>query len=99
MNNIKLSVLELATICKNSDASEAIARAVSGAQLAEKLGYHRIWLAEHHNMPHIASSATSVLIGHIASERDYIRVGSGGIMLPDHTLVVVVEQFRTLESI
>jgi len=99
MNNIKLSVLELATICKNSDASEAIARAVSGAQLAEKLGYHRIWLAEHHNMPHIASSATSVLIGHIAGKTDHIRVGSGGIMLPNHTPLVIAEQFGTLESI
>src|SRR5690606_35001199 len=99
MNNIKLSVLELATICKNSDASKAIARAVSGAQLAEKLGYHRIWLAEHHNMPHIASSATAVLIGHIAGRTTDIRVGSGGIMLPNHTPLVIAEQFGTLESI
>jgi luciferase family oxidoreductase group 1 len=99
MGNTKISVLELATICKNSDATEAIQRAVSGAQLAEKLGYHRIWLAEHHNMPHIASSATSVLIGHIAGKTDHIRVGSGGIMLPNHTPLVVAEQFGTLESI
>lgn len=99
MNKTKLSLLELATICKNSNATEAIQRAVSGAQLVEKLGYHRIWLAEHHNMPHIASSATAVLIGHIAGKTNHIRVGSGGIMLPNHTPLVVAEQFGTLESI
>lgn len=99
MNGIKLSALELATICKNSNPSEAIERAVVGAQCIEKLGYHRIWLAEHHNMPHIASSATSVLIGHIAGKTSHIRVGSGGIMLPNHTPLVVAEQFGTLESI
>lgn len=99
MKKIRLSALELATICKNSNASEAIQRAVQGAQHIEKLGYHRIWLAEHHNMPHIASSATAVLIGHIAEKTTYIRVGSGGIMLPNHTPLVVAEQFGTLESI
>lgn len=99
MNKIKLSALELATICKNSNASEAIKRAVVGAQHIENLGYHRIWLAEHHNMPHIASSATAVLIGHIAGNTTQIRVGSGGIMLPNHTPLVVAEQFGTLESI
>ncbi|NGM61822.1 LLM class flavin-dependent oxidoreductase [Sphingobacterium sp. SGG-5] len=99
MTAIKLSLLELATICKNSDATAAIARAVEGAQYIEKRGYHRIWLAEHHNMPHIASSATAVLIGHIAGKTNHIRVGSGGIMLPNHTPLVVAEQFGTLESI
>ncbi len=98
MEKIKLSALELATICKNSNASEAIQRAVKGAQHIENLGYHRIWLAEHHNMPHIASSATAVLIGHIAGKTSKIRVGSGGIMLPNHTPLVVAEQFGTLES-
>ena len=99
MGKIALSALELATICKNSDASQAIARAVTGAQHIEQLGYKRIWLAEHHNMPHIASSATSVLIGHIAGKTNSIRVGSGGIMLPNHTPLVIAEQFGTLESI
>lgn len=99
MDKLKLSALELATICKNSNASEAIARAVSGAKRIEELGYHRVWFAEHHNMPHIASSATSVLIGHIAGKTTRIRVGSGGIMLPNHTPLVIAEQFGTLESI
>lgn len=99
MEKLKISALELATICKNSNASEAIQRAVTGAQHIEDLGFHRIWLAEHHNMPHIASSATAVLIGHIAGKTSKIRVGSGGIMLPNHTPLVVAEQFGTLESI
>jgi luciferase family oxidoreductase group 1 len=99
MNKLKISALELATICKNSNPSEAIQRAVDGAQHIEKLGFERIWFAEHHNMPHIASSATSVLIGHIAGKTNTIRVGSGGIMLPNHTPLVIAEQFGTLESI
>lgn len=99
MNSLKISALELATICKNSNPSEAIERAVEGAQHIEKLGYERMWFAEHHNMPHIASSATSVLIGHIAGKTSTLRVGSGGIMLPNHTPLVVAEQFGTLESI
>ena len=99
MSKIKVSLLELATICKGSNATEAIDRAVKGAQHIENLGFHRVWLAEHHNMPHIASSATAVLIGHIAGKTNHIRVGSGGIMLPNHTPLVVAEQFGTLESI
>jgi luciferase family oxidoreductase group 1 len=99
MNTLKISALELATICKNSNPTEAIQRAVDGAQHIEKLGFERLWFAEHHNMPHIASSATSVLIGHIAGKTNTIRVGSGGIMLPNHTPLVIAEQFGTLESI
>ncbi|GAA4513245.1 LLM class flavin-dependent oxidoreductase [Sphingobacterium thermophilum] len=99
MGKLKISALELATICKDSTPAEAIQRAVEGAQHIEKLGFERIWLAEHHNMPHIASSATSVLIGHIAGKTSTIRVGSGGIMLPNHTPLVIAEQFGTLESI
>lgn len=99
MNNLKISALELATITKDSNAAEAINRAVEGAQYIEKLGFERIWFAEHHNMPHIASSATSVLIGHVAGKTNTIRVGSGGIMLPNHTPLVIAEQFGTLESI
>ena len=99
MGKLVVSALELATVCKNSDARGAIDRAVRGAQHIEKLGYERLWLAEHHNMPHIASSATSILIGHIAGKTERIRVGSGGIMLPNHTPLVIAEQFGTLESI
>ncbi|TJZ50586.1 LLM class flavin-dependent oxidoreductase [Sphingobacterium olei] len=99
MDHIKLSALELATISKGSTTSEAIERSVIGAQYIEKLGYHRIWFAEHHNMQHIASSATAVLIGHIAGRTNTIRVGSGGIMLPNHSPLVIAEQFGTLESI
>ena len=99
MKNLKISALELATICKNSNPTQAINRAVEGAQHIEKLGFERIWFAEHHNMPHIASSATSVLIGHVAGKTNSIRVGSGGIMLPNHTPLVIAEQFGTLESI
>ena len=99
MGKLTVSALELATVCKNSNAKEAIARAVRGAQHIENLGFQRLWLAEHHNMPHIASSATSILIGHIAGQTNRIRVGSGGIMLPNHTPLVIAEQFGTLESI
>lgn len=99
MNKVKLSALELATVCKGSSPSDAIERAVRGAQHIEKLGFERLWLAEHHNMPHIASSATALLIGHIAGKTNTLRVGSGGIMLPNHSPLVVAEQFGTLESI
>lgn len=99
MDKLKLSVLELVTVTEGSNHSQAIQRAVEGAQHVERLGYERIWLAEHHNMPHIASSATSVLIGHLASKTSTIRVGSGGIMLPNHSPLMVAEQFGTLESI
>lgn len=99
MKTIKYSVLELATVCKNNDVAHAIQRAVDGAKIADQLGYTRIWLAEHHNMEHIASSATSVLIGHLAQHTEKIRVGSGGIMLPNHAPLVIAEQFGTLESL
>lgn len=98
MNKLKLSALELATVSKGSGAREAIARTVEVAQHIEALGYERLWLAEHHNMEHIASSATAVLIGHIAEKTKTIRVGSGGIMLPNHAPLVVAEQFGTLET-
>lgn len=99
MKNIQYSLLELATLKKNNTAADAIERASQGARHIDKLGYTRIWLAEHHNMEFIASSATSVLIGHIASQTKNIRVGSGGIMLPNHSPLVIAEQFGTLESI
>lgn len=99
MNKIPLSVLELATVVEGGNAGSAIARTVEVAKHTELLGYNRIWVAEHHNMEHIASSATSVLIGHVASKTNTIRVGSGGIMLPNHSPLVIAEQFGTLETI
>lgn len=95
-----MSVLELAIVKKGGNAATAIAGTVETARHAERLGYKRIWLAEHHNMEHIASSATSVLIGHVAGLTEgTIRVGSGGIMLPNHSPLVIAEQFGTLASI
>jgi len=99
VNNIPLSVLELATVREGGDAGLAINATVEVAKHAESLGYKRIWMAEHHNMKHIASSATSVLIGHVAGKTKTIRVGSGGIMLPNHSPLVIAEQFGTLETI
>lgn len=99
MKKIKLSALDLATVSKGQTVKEAIARSVEGAKYIEKLGYERVWLAEHHNMEHIASSATAVLIGHIAAQTNTLRVGSGGIMLPNHSPLVIAEQFGTLESL
>jgi len=99
MGRLKLSALDLATVWDGAGAKEAIDRTVRGAQCIEELGYERIWLAEHHNTAHIASSATAVLIGHVAGKTKRIRVGSGGIMLPNHSPLVVAEQFGTLESL
>lgn len=98
-NPISVSILELAIITQDSNASETFKKTKDIAQLADKLGYKRIWLAEHHNMAHVASTATVVLIGYIASQTENIRVGSGGIMLPNHSPLVVAEQFGTLETL
>jgi luciferase family oxidoreductase group 1 len=95
---IPISVLDLAIVTEGGTAASAIAATVEVARRAESLGYTRLWLAEHHNMEHIASSATSVLIGHVADKTSRIRVGSGGIMLPNHTPLVIAEQFGTLET-
>src|SRR5690554_5901599 len=95
----KLSVLDLAPIAQGSDAATSFRNSLSLAQLTESLGFHRYWLAEHHGMPGIASAATSVLIGHIAGGTSTIRVGAGGIMLPNHSPLVIAEQFGTLESL
>ncbi|KKB37383.1 LLM class flavin-dependent oxidoreductase [Bacillus thermotolerans] len=94
-----LSVLDLAPINEGSTAAESFKNSVDLAQHVENWGFHRYWLAEHHNMPGIASSATSVIIGHIAGATNHIRVGSGGIMLPNHATLVIAEQFGTLESL
>ena len=97
--HIPLAVLDLAPINEGSETAQAFKNSVELAQHVEKLGFNRYWLAEHHNMPGIGSSATSVLIGHIAGATETIRVGSGGIMLPNHAPLVIAEQFGTLETI
>jgi luciferase family oxidoreductase group 1 len=94
---IPLSILDLAFIPKGGTAAEAYAGSVALAKKAEALGYRRIWYAEHHNIPSIASSATSVLIAHVAAQTKSIRLGAGGIMLPNHAPLVIAEQFGTLE--
>jgi luciferase family oxidoreductase group 1 len=99
MNQIPLSVLELATVVEGGNLHSAIERTVEVAKHTESLGYKRIWMAEHHNIEYIASSATAVLIGQVASKTDSIRVGAGGIMLPNHSPLVIAEQFGTLETI
>src|SRR6195952_1283312 len=93
------SILDLSPILEGSDAAQAFRNTVDLAQHAEEWGYHRYWLAEHHNMAGIASAATSVVIGHIAGGTKRIRVGAGGIMLPNHAPLVIAEQFGTLESL
>ena len=97
--SIPLSVLDLAPILEGSNATETFKNSLSLARKVEELGYHRYWLAEHHNMESIASAATAVLIGHIAGGTSNIRVGSGGIMLPNHSPLVIAEQFGTLGSL
>jgi len=94
-----LSILELAVVPEGQTASDAFAHALDLARHAEGWGYKRVWLAEHHNMVSVASSATAVLIGYIAAGTSSIRVGSGGIMLPNHAPLVVAEQFGTLASL
>lgn len=98
INDISFSVLDLASIVQGGTPGQSFKHSVELAQLTEKLGYKRYWLAEHHNMPGIASSATSVVIGHVAAHTSTIRVGSGGIMLPNHSPLVIAEQFGTLEA-
>ena len=94
----RLSILDLAPIGRGQTASDSFAASVALAQRAEELGYHRVWYAEHHNMPSIASSATSVLIAHIGAQTKSIRLGAGGIMLPNHSPLTIAEQFGTLEA-
>ncbi|SMO39169.1 LLM class flavin-dependent oxidoreductase [Paracoccus laeviglucosivorans] len=96
---MQFSILDLAVVAEGSDARQAIANAVALARAAEGWGYHRFWLAEHHNMPGIASAATSVLINHVAANTQTIRVGAGGVMLPNHAPLAIAEQFGTLATI
>lgn len=99
MKKFELSVLDLAPVKQNKTIHDTFTDSLELARFTEKLNYKRFWLAEHHNMASIASSATSVLIGYIANGTEKIRVGSGGIMLPNHSSLVIAEQFGTLESL
>ncbi|ESZ13635.1 LLM class flavin-dependent oxidoreductase [Mesorhizobium sp. L48C026A00] len=94
-----LSVLDLSPIVEGSNASQSLTNSLDLARHAERLGYRRYWLAEHHNMPGIASAATSVVIAHVAGGTTTIRVGAGGIMLPNHSPLVIAEQFGTLNAL
>lgn len=96
---MKLSILDLAHVPQGSDIGQSLRNTLDLAQLADSLGYTRYWLAEHHNMPGIASAATSVVIGQVLAGTQRIRVGAGGIMLPNHSPLVIAEQFGTLESL
>lgn len=98
MATIPLSILELAQVGTGYGAAEALRRATDLARRAESLGYERIWVAEHHNMPGIASTAPEILIGHLAGQTSAIRVGSGGVMLPNHAPLAVAERFGMLEA-
>ena len=96
---IPFSILDLAPVTEGSNAAQTFANTLDLARNAERLGYQRYWLAEHHNMPGIASAATAVLIGHVAGGTSTIRIGAGGIMLPNHAPLQVAEQFGTLASL
>ena len=99
MHNIPFSLLDLAPVIEGGTPAQAFANSLDLARHAEALGYSRYWLAEHHNMPGIASAATAVLIGHVASGTSRIRVGAGGVMLPNHAPLQVAEQFGTLAAL
>jgi luciferase family oxidoreductase group 1 len=96
---VPLSILDLAPITEGSDAGQALRNSLDLAQHAEAWGYKRFWLAEHHSMPGIASAATSVVMAHVAAGTKTIRIGAGGIMLPNHSPLVIAEQFGTLEAL
>ena len=95
----RVSILDLAFVTHGAEPADALRHSLDLAQHAEALGYERFWLAEHHNMRGIASAATSVVIGFVAAGTQRIRVGAGGIMLPNHSPLVIAEQFGTLESL
>ncbi|WP_280506735.1 MsnO8 family LLM class oxidoreductase, partial [Nocardia farcinica] len=99
MIDVPLSVLDLAPVQEGADPGAALAATTELARRTEELGYRRFWVAEHHNMPGIASSAPAVLIAHVAAATSRIRVGSGGVMLPNHAPLVVAEQFGTLHAL
>ena len=99
MTRVPLSVLDLATVEESGDIAAALHHSVDLARSAEKLGYQRVWYAEHHNMSAIASSATAVLIAHVAANTERIRLGAGGVMLPNHSPLVIAEQFGMLAEL
>lgn len=99
MQMIPFSVLDLAPIVQGGDAAQAFRNSLDLAQHAERWGYHRFWLAEHHSIPSVASAATAVVIAHVAAGTSTIRVGAGGVMLPNHPPLIIAEQFGTLASI
>src|SRR6201985_3281139 len=96
---VPLSVLELSPITEGSDAGQALRNSLDLARHVEALGYQRFWMAEHHNLPGIASAATAVALAHVAAGTDRIRIGAGGIMLPNHAPLVIAEQFGTLAAL
>src|SRR6056297_3346155 len=93
------SLLDLSPVPEGKTVGDALARTVDLARAAEGFGYNRYWLAEHHNLPGIASAATAVMIAHAGQDTEHIRLGAGGIMLPNHAPIMVAEQFGTLEAI
>ena len=99
MNDVPLSVLDLSPVAAGTTVGQALRQTTELARRAEELGYRRFWVAEHHNMPAIASSAPAVLLAHLAAATSTIRIGSGGVMLPNHAPLVVAEQFGTLEAL
>ena len=96
---VAVSVLDLAQVNQGSDVRTALQRSIATAQHVERLGFHRFWLAEHHGMPGIASAATAVVMSQVLAATEHIRVGAGGIMLPNHSPLVIAEQFGTLEAL
>src|SRR5207249_8548104 len=96
---VPLSVLDLSPIIEGSDAGQALRNSLELAQHVEALGYRRYWMAEHHNLPGIASAATAVALAHVAAGTDHIRIGAGGIMLPNHAPLLIAEQFGTLAAL
>ncbi|MER6994821.1 LLM class flavin-dependent oxidoreductase [Streptomyces sp. NPDC000410] len=96
---VPLSVLDLVTVGSGHTATEALRTSVDIAKLAERRGYHRHWVAEHHSMPGVASSSPAVILAHLAAHTERIRLGSGGVMLPNHAPLVIAEQFGTLEAL
>src|SRR5690349_24634729 len=96
---IPLSVLDLSPIVEGSDAGQSLRNSADLARHAERLGYKRFWMAEHHSMPGIASAATAVALAYVGSQTSTIRIGAGGIMLPNHAPLIIAEQFGTLDAL
>src|ERR1700759_1948607 len=96
---IPLSILDLSPVPEGSDTGQALRNSIDLARLTEGVGYRRFWMAEHHNMPGIASAATSVALAHVAVATNRIRIGAGGIMLPNHAPLLIAEQFGTLAAL